>query len=150
MRVYRLQGSRFPLINWKGAEVRGGRWNQIGTAMIYTSATMSLAALEILVHHNSIPIDFVGIEVRIPDDLRVSTPADLGLPVDWPEVLPTEVTAEYGSKWVAAAKTVALKIPSAVVPSEFNYLLNPNHRDFGSLHFRYTKIRFDSRLILTK
>jgi RES domain-containing protein len=96
MVVWRLQHNRFPLAHAEGARFTGARWNLEGTPVIYTSQTMSLAALEVLVHHRAIPLGYIGIEVTIPDDVRISTLEDLELPEGWAEILPEAVTAEAG------------------------------------------------------
>ena len=90
MVVWRLQGSRFPLIDGEGARLTGGRWNQPGTSVIYASEDAVLAAMEVLVHHGGIPEDYIAIRIDIPDDLEVGT---LDVPDGWPDLVPEAVTA---------------------------------------------------------
>lgn len=117
-----------------GAKIVGGRWNQKGVPVVYTSGTRSLAALELLVHTDP------GL---LPDDLVV-TPADLAdvdvetfdrssLPANWRDVPAPEALAELGVEWVRSVRSVALKVPSVVVPDEYNILLNPLHPDFAKV-----------------
>ncbi len=99
MVVWRLQGSRHPLINSEGAKLTGGRWNLAGTAVIYASEDMVLAAMEIIVHHGGIPEDYIGIRIDIPDQIEIGT---LNIPAGWPDLVPEAVTARQGTDWVNA------------------------------------------------
>lgn len=119
----------------KGASTFGGRWNSIGTPMVYTSATRSLAILEKLVHADGeldSLLDCVIYGVTIPDELIFSLdPAEL--PADWNDPVAAPRLQELGDDWVRRMTTPVMKVPSAVVPVEFNYVLNPRHPDFSKL-----------------
>ncbi|HEX4230462.1 MAG TPA: RES domain-containing protein [Bryobacteraceae bacterium] len=67
--VFRLCSKRYPANDGKGAALKGGRWNPAGTAVIYSSATASLAALEVLASYSALPRDFTLTEIRIPETL---------------------------------------------------------------------------------
>lgn len=112
-----------------GARINGGRWNKKGTAVVYTSSTISLASMEILVNLPSISLldTFVWIPVQFEDDL-VEVLNEL--PDDWDSRPAATATKAIGVKWASENRSVVLKVPSVVIPLEYNYLLNPNHPDW--------------------
>ncbi len=100
--------------------------------MVYTSDTLSLAALEYFVHVDpgEAPSDLVAVPADVPDGVsREEIPVE-GLPGDWRRYPAPGGLAELGSEWVRSGRTAVLVVPSAVVPRERNYLLSPAHRDF--------------------
>jgi RES domain-containing protein len=99
---------------------------------VYTSATLSLAALEYFVHLDPIdaPSDLVAILAEIPDTLARTEIRAETLPPNWRAYPAPEQLAEIGTTWVRARTTAVLVVPSAVVPQERNCLLNPAHSDF--------------------
>ncbi len=144
MVVWRLQDSRFPVVNSEGARLTGGRWNQQGTSAIYASEDIVLAAMEVIVHHGGIPDNYIGIRIDIPDDLEVGT---INSPTGWPDLVPDEVTAEQGTIWLNNCTQAVLRVPSATMSvSGYNYLLNPAHPDFARMSFRFEPVKFDPRL----
>ena len=136
MRVYRLTLPRYAdtAFSGEGARRVGGRWTPAGRPVVHTSATVSLAVLETLVHTtvNSIPSQRV-IAVDVPDALPADAVDAARLPDDWRRVPPPPVLQDVGRAWLDGGRTAILRVPSAVVPLEFNYLLNPRHADFGLL-----------------
>jgi RES domain-containing protein len=89
----------------------------------------------------------VFIAAELPDTLSIQTIDIAGLPSDWNAPVATSSTKDIGGKWVFENKTAALSIPSAVIPHERNYLLNPNHADFSRVRFRRPMpFKFDPRL----
>ncbi len=131
MVVWRLQGSRHPLINSEGAKLTGGRWNLPGVPVICASEDMVFAAMEVMVHHSGIPEDYIGIRIEIPDDIGIGT---LNIPGGWPDLVPEAVTAGQGTDWVNACSHAVLRVPSATMSvSGFNYVLNPAHPDFARM-----------------
>jgi RES domain-containing protein len=117
----------------EGAKNEPGRWNLFGTAMVYCSETLSLAALELFMrikgHGRKTP--FVRFQVDIPDAIAVETISTGMLPANWDCVPPLQYTKEWGSQWASEKRTVALKVPSVAITGEFNVLLNPLHPDFN-------------------
>lgn len=117
--------------------------------MVYTAETQSLAALEMLVHLESPALlnRYVLIEVAIEKSLILHL--DLKeWPKDWRESPPPARLREIGNAWIEAGKSVALRVPSALVPDEGNFLLNPRHPDFGRLKIgKPLPFRYDPRLI---
>ena len=133
----------------KGARLLGGRWNSRGVAVVYTSSSASLAALEVLVH---LPPEqhlrgFVIFACTF-DEKLVAKLDRRTLPRDWKDYPPASALQRIGDEWVAAGKSAALRVPSVIIDSEFNYLLNPEHRDFRKVHIAApAPFSLDMRLI---
>ncbi|EJI4683867.1 RES family NAD+ phosphorylase [Salmonella enterica] len=151
MILYRLTKTRYLMTAWSGlgAKEAGGRWNSVGTAMVYLSETASLTMLETLVHINAPQLldDFTLLSLDVPDE-QIQTFDMNRLPDNWAsEDAPAEL-ALYGDNWAESGSSIALRIPSALSPVEFNYLLNPEHPELFDLMATVKKIpfRFDSRL----
>lgn len=117
-----------------GARRYGGRWNSVGTPLVYLGGSISLALLEVLVHFDDSGIipAYSIFEVTIPPRLIEAVDRS-ALPSDWHETPPPPALAAIGDTWVADQRSVALEVPSAIVSTESNYLLNPNHPDFASI-----------------
>ncbi len=114
-----------------GARLYGGRWNSAGVAVIYTSSTISLAILEWRAHLTQWPAPpSVIIEIEFDASL-VWSPAKL--PATWQRWPYPKTNAALGDNWVHSGRSAVLKLPSAVVPTEFNFLLNPAHADFARI-----------------
>ncbi|MGA9798480.1 MAG: RES domain-containing protein [Terriglobales bacterium] len=132
----------------RGAWEFGGRWNNQGTAVVYTAQSQSLAVLEMLVHLDSSELltKYVLIGVEFDDSLvgRIEPSA---LPGDWrSDPGPAELRA-IGDNWVLNGSSAVLQVPSALVPGENNFLLNPAHPDFAKLSLgKPLDFRFDPRL----
>ena len=132
----------------EGAARFGGRWNSRGVAVVYTSSTRSLAALETLVHLNP-PVQFSYkiLGARFREELLERLPA-AQLPPDWRAEPPSQSTMRLVDRWVREERSAVLAVPSAIVPEELNYLLNPAHRDFKKIHLGEPEdFAFDARLI---
>lgn len=128
MIVFRLSKSKFANdLSGKGAEKSGGRWNSRGTAMIYTSASRALCATEIAVHTplGNVPLDYKLISIEIPEDLYILELTSENLPPAWKLLPYTHETQTIGDKFIADGIYAVLKVPSAVVQDEYNYLINP-------------------------
>jgi RES domain-containing protein len=115
----------------EGAWLYGGRWNNKGTRMVCTASSISLALLEVLVHleEGEELVDYFLFSARFDDSL-VSTLDVTKLRSGWASGAPIAETQEIGDRWVRGKESVVLEVPSAIVPQESNYLLNPEHRDF--------------------
>lgn len=150
MRVWRITRRKYAALDGEGARLNGGRWNPEGVAVVYTSATLSLAALEYLVHLDieDAPSDLVSIEIEIPDDEARAT-VDLALlPGDWNAIDEHPACTAAGTEWVHGGETLVLRVPSAVIPWESNFLLNPRHPAFARVGIVATRdFAFDSRLL---
>ena len=133
----------------EGARLYGGRLNSKGVAVIYTSATVSLAAMELLVHLQSAALmaSYVVRGITFDEDAVISlTEGDL--PDDWKDSPPPPSVQHVGDEWVAAGRSAVLRVPSVIVPDEHNYLINPNHPDFAAMRQGDERpFRFDPRLL---
>ncbi len=152
IRAWRLVKSRFAAtaFDGEGARRQAGRWNSEGTRVVYTASTLSLAALELLVHADveDMPADLVAIPVDIPKTVRIESIEIPALPRDWRRIAPCpRECRNIGDAWVASGRTVVLAVPSVVVPMERNHILNPAHRDFPKLAIGKPRgFAFDARL----
>jgi RES domain-containing protein len=134
----------------EGARRYGGRWNSSGTAVIYCSSSASLAILEVLVHlDNSLLLLPAYSLISISFDRPLVAVIDVtSLPSGWWRSPPSPTVQRIGDAWVQASTSAVLSVPSAVVPAEHNYLLNPAHPDFERIEMGGPRpFRFDQRLL---
>ncbi len=119
----------------EGARRVGGRWNSRGQGMVYTSGTLSLAALEVFVHMEveDVATMLAGIRVDVPTDVKIEYIELVHLPSDWRSIPAPAVLATMGDDWFRSGLTAILAVPSVVIPLEYNYLINPSHPDFARL-----------------
>lgn len=151
MRVWRLSKRKYALTAYSGEDTQkvGGRWTPKGVKAVYTSSSLALAALELLVHLDREDIGnmFVAISADIPDDLQIDEITPSQLPENWRDTLAPSVLATFGQTWLNENQTAVLSVPSAVITLEKNFLLNPAHPDFGSIQINEPEpFNFDSRL----
>ncbi len=150
MIVYRLSKGNFKFdLSGKGAELAGGRWNNKGVAVLYTSASRALCAMEILVHvpASLLPTDYHMVSIAVPDDAPSGEILIENLPAQWQSLPHGNKTQQLGDLFVQNRKLLLLKVPSAVVKGDFNYLINPQHPDFEKVKVVETELfEFDSRL----
>lgn len=127
-RVTRKPHADEPL-SGEGARRFGGRWNHVGTAVVYTSESLSLAALEYLVNLpiSDLPDDLVSVKIQIPENLTTKRISVDDLPDNWRAFPAIEQLKDVGTEWVREEKTAILSVPSVVIPTELNYLVNPAH-----------------------
>lgn len=120
--------------NGEGARRYGGRFNGVGTALVYTSGSLALAELEILVNlpTERLLSSYVAFRIHFEADLIEELPAER-LPANWRQDPAPRSVKNIGDEWVQSGRSVVLRVPSAVVPSEFNYLIDPAHPDFSRL-----------------
>ena len=125
-RVTRKAHAEQPL-SGEGARRYGGRWNHAGTAVVYSSESLSLAVLEYLVNLpiNDLPDDLISVQIQIPDDLPRAEISIKQLPDNWRGFPATEKLKDMGLDWVREGKKAILAVPSVVIPNERNYLINP-------------------------
>jgi RES domain-containing protein len=117
-----------------GAKRYGGRWNSIGVPLCYTSGSLALAALELLVNleEEEVLNAYCSIPIKIPSELCRALDL-LKLPSDWDYDPPAIATKAIGDKWVKDRTSLALRVPSSIIKEEFNYLINPEHPDIKKL-----------------
>lgn len=150
MIVYRLSKERFKNdLSGKGAEIAGGRWNNKGFAVLYTSESRALCTTEIAVHTplGILPDDFYLITIEFPDDVEIKEIKATQLSSSWKNIPHTHETQRMGNKFIKEEKYLIMKVPSAVVQGDYNYLINPAHKDFDKVKIKKTeKFEFDKRL----
>jgi RES domain-containing protein len=150
--VWRIVTERFAdtAFSGEGARLYGGRWNAKGIAMVYTAQTQSLALLEMLVQDAPLRARYVMIPARVPEKV-VAHIDPATLPPDWRDISARSELQQLGSAWAQAGTSAVLAVPSAVVPAETNYLLNPAHKDFSSIMIgAQEEWLTDTRLILSR
>ena len=150
MRVRRLTRRAFQALDGEGARLFGGRWNSEGVPVVYTSSTLSLAALECLVHVQieDVPADLVSLEIDVPDDAGAEQVHTFDMPDDWNQVEDHPACALLGDAWAAERSVLLLRVPSAIIPHEQNVLLNPRHPAMGRVSVVAVRdFAFDPRLL---
>jgi RES domain-containing protein len=117
--------------------------------MVYTSGTLSLAALEVFVHmevEDALAM-LACIRVEVPVEVKIDYLDMTQLPVDWRNIPAPVVLAEMGNRWFKSGATAILAVPSVVIPVEYNYLVNPLHSDFSRFKLDAPQpFEFDPRL----
>jgi RES domain-containing protein len=149
LRVWRLCRPEHAPFDGEGARLAGARWNRPGSAVVYTSQSLSLAANELFVHvtRGTEPSRLVYVSAEIPDRVQIRTVAESSLPRNWKAYPAPEALADLGTRWALARETAVLEVPSAVIPGEWNYLLNPAHADFARIRLDPPKpFAFDTRM----
>ncbi len=145
MTVYRICRSKYPNNDGEGSRTFGGRWNDKRTPIIDCGATTSLCALEVLANSQGLPAKTVVIAANIPDGLPTLTHASANLPADWNARVAPNSRKDIGTKWTRSKSSLVLSVPSAIVPEERNYLLDPLHADFPKIKFNADAIRVRSK-----
>jgi len=150
MIVYRLSKGKYKNdLSGIGAEKFGGRWNNKGFRMVYTSESRALANLEVAVHValKLVPKDYYLTTIEIPDELIKSYPENKLNGKDWKTHPPSEFTQKEGDNFIKKNKSLVLKVPSAIVHGDYNYLINPVHKDIESVKILSNEpFTFDERL----
>ncbi|WP_181306439.1 RES family NAD+ phosphorylase [Rufibacter sp. XAAS-G3-1] len=152
MMVYRLSKGLYKNdLSGRGAELAGGRWNSKGIALLYTCESRALCTTEIAVHTplGIVPVDYWLITLEVPDDLLLGEVLVHQLPADWKSFPHPNVTQLIGDAFVQEGRLVGMKVPSAVVHGDHNYLFNPRHPLFGQITLLDTEpFPFDERLFV--
>lgn len=122
--------------NGMGAALEPGRWNSAGHPMVYTSECSALAFLEILVHTGDSLMPSYALIPCAFDDTLVEAVAPGVLPSGWESLLEPEWVPlqDIGTAWLVSLRTAVLRVPAAIVPDQYNYLLNPAHPDFAKIN----------------
>ncbi|MVO07829.1 RES domain-containing protein [Flavobacterium sp. TP390] len=150
MEVFRLANKKYPIeLSGVGASITGARWNTKGFEVVYTAQSRALAMAEVVVHVTlaTLPAGFVMLTVFIPDDITIETIDVKQLPLGWnsfPELIETQ---KIGDEFLRSKRAAVLKVPSAVVQGDYNYLLNPFHDDFKRIKIIHQEdFPFDKRI----
>lgn len=150
MKVFRLTRKKYAkILSGKGASKSGNRWNSKGTEIIYTAESRALAMAELVVHLSlaTLPKDFVMMEIDIPEKIKIKELKPAELPNNWNQHPPAISTQKIGDTFIDSMTNCVLKVPSAVVNGDFNYLLNPYHKDFKKIKIvTISDFPFDRRI----
>jgi len=151
MKVYRLSRKKYAdTLSGKGAALSANRWNSRGVEMIYTAESRALAMAEVIVHLSLalLPKDFVLLEITIPDAISLKTLHTKTLPENWSHFPYHHTTQLIGDNFIKENKYAILKVPSAVVRGDFNFLINPSHPEFETIKITSKQpFLFDRRLL---
>lgn len=151
MRVWRICREPYAAdaLVGRGGLFASGRWHTRGRPIVYTSGSLALAALEVLVHvdKGTMPEDLVQLEIDVPDDLDILRIAIRALPKNWQTYPAPPDLQRQGNDWLSTGATPVLQVPSSVIPEESNFLLNPQHANARKLTIVSTRrFAYDSRL----
>jgi RES domain-containing protein len=149
VKAWRICKRRHAAFDGEGARLFGGRWNLPGTAVVYVSESLSLAALEMLVHCDPalLPADLSAIEVEIPGSVSIERVEADRLPRTWRRTPAPESLARLGTDWARSLSSPVLSVPSVLVPRERNLLLNPAHPGFRAIRIgKAEPFSLDARL----
>lgn len=153
--VYRITKRRYQdqIFAGIGGLYADGRWTPRGRLVVYTSASISLAVLEYTLNYRRrgwVPPSVLG-RATLPADMSFQTIQIAALPHHWSSPDSPPELRDIGQEWLEQGVYLALKVPSAIVPEEWNYLLNPQHPDFKRLAFGASEpFAFDRRLARTR
>ncbi|WP_016955353.1 RES family NAD+ phosphorylase [Catenovulum agarivorans] len=148
--IYRIVKKKWAAsaFDGEGARLFGGRWNNKGKACVYAASSESLALLEILVHLESDAIlnSYTLLKSKLPptEIMTLGT-----LPQNWRAEPAPAQTAVIGDQWLKSEQSLALQVPSVIVPREYNYLINPLHPAMKTVlaSVEEIEISIDSRLV---
>lgn len=148
--VWRITTARFAdtAFSGEGARLYGGRWNPKGSSVVYTAESQSLALLEMTVQDAPLRANYILIPANLPDDLSIQRVTVSDLPSDWRKPSASMALQAMGRAWLSERRCCALVVPSAVVPGEYNWLLDPLHADFGRIRIGQAQVLdVDARLL---
>ena len=149
--VYRICKTKYATtaFDGEGAFRFGGRWHSRGTRVVYAANNLALAALEMLVHLNDdeMLLKYSFVAATVAPDLILQIEQFRTLPPDWSASPAPLAAQQIGDDWVRAGASVALEVPTSIVPLEKNYLLNPAHQDWNKINLGEPQtFAFDERL----
>lgn len=146
MEVFRITHHLYTDLKASG---KSARWNSKGKFVIYTAGSRALACLENIVHRNGEGLNslFKILTIDIPDNIKIYSLKREELVGDWKEFNKYHLTRQIGDSFLDENKYAILKVPSVIIPDEYNYLINPVHPEFSSISIKSMgDFLFDSRL----
>jgi RES domain-containing protein len=149
VRVWRIASAAHATFDGEGARRYESRWTPRGLPAVFTSATLSLAALERYVNTDADlePVDLVTIAIDIETSIAIETVTLADLPAGWRMYPAPTVLATIGERWLRESTSAVLSVPSAVIPTERNFILNPRHADVARLVINPSEpFSFDPRM----
>jgi RES domain-containing protein len=147
--TYRVCRRIYARLDGEGARRVGGRWNSPGRSVVYMAQSVALAVLENLVHmsRQDYPTGYVVVEATIPSHVRILD----HIPFLGPKSSDATRERRAGDNWLASGESAVLRVPSVVVPTDWNYLINPEHLDFAQISVETpVPMLFDERLFQCK
>ncbi|MCB1385911.1 MAG: RES family NAD+ phosphorylase [Nitratireductor sp.] len=142
MKAWRIANRKFNMLEGAGGRYVGGRWHSAGRPIVYLAEHPALAALEVLVHMDMAMADlpeYLLLKVDVPDTVEIRV-------IDC-DPLQSDKTVAAGNRWLASGETALCRVPSAVMPHSYNYLLNPAHPDAATARIEEEmSFAFDARL----
>lgn len=129
-------------LSGRGAEISGGRWNRAGTPVVYCSVTRALACLETVVHlaRHPLPLNRYLVGITVPAAAwAAAVELDLAAQVGWGAQPAGRASLDWGATWVTAGTSLLARVPSVVVPEEFNVLINPAHADIARVNAKKSR-----------
>jgi RES domain-containing protein len=146
MRIWRITASKHvdTVFSGVGGLYASGRWHPQGYKICYTSESLALASLEVFVHSESTTIPLSCVSAIVPENLPILEVKDL--PANWQDVEAYPVLQKIGLDWLKGMKYPIVKVPSAIIPVEYNYLINPEYPDLELQIEQVLKFRFDNRM----
>ncbi|MGH7575513.1 MAG: RES family NAD+ phosphorylase [Longimicrobiales bacterium] len=145
MEAWRLASGRHDPLTGEGSRLFGGRWNSPGRPLVYTSESVALAVVEALVHiTGAFPADYHAFRIQLPDD-AIERLNLTRLKSDWTDDI--GYTRAIGDQWLEQTRSLAFVVPSVVIPSSMNVLINPRHPNTDVLDVVSREpFQFDPRL----
>jgi RES domain-containing protein len=148
MNIFRFTSEKYKDdLSGLGARLYGGRWNSKGLAAVYTSETVSLSLLEVLAHavqYDDLTEKFL-MTLTMPDDITIYKIPATKLRYGWQN--DTSYTKYIGDSFLKDNKYLLLQVPSAIVKTEFNFIINPLHKEFKKIKLSSSRLfEFDNRL----
>lgn len=146
MRIWRITARKHieTVFSGIGGLYASGRWHPQGYKISYTSESLALASLEVFVHSETTDISLACVSAIIPDTTPILEITDL--PANWQAVSTYPNLQEIGLKWLKSMECHVLKVPFAIIPVEYNYLINPEHPDLRLQTEQVLEFQFDSRM----
>ena len=149
--TYRICKTKYAaaMFDGEGARLYGGRWNSRGIRLLYTAGSLSLAALEMLVHLNNeeILLSYSFAAIEFDKSLILPVEEFQTLPKNWSASPPPLEIQRIGDEWAQTKASVVLRVPTSVLPVEFNYLINVGHPEFSKIKLgKPQTFTFDERL----
>jgi RES domain-containing protein len=150
MKLYRLSREMYAnSLSGAGSAFKGARWNSVGVEIIYTAESRALAMAEVMVHLTAatVPDDYMMIVLSTPDKMAMEEVSVSDLPSGWNVFPYLTAIQKIGDSFVRENRFPLLRVPSAVVPGDFNILINPHHADFRHIAIdSIEKFPFDTRI----
>ncbi len=130
MIVYRITKKEHSALDGVGGLYGPGRWHKKGNLVIYTSEHASLAAWEKIVHVTSfenLPENLLLVKIELPDGIEIQSVPEKVLVKGWNHFPFARETVDFGTSFLQKKEHLALKVPTVIIPDEFNIILNPLH-----------------------